>query len=121
MNSLHRIIGVSALLFLMSCNGGAEKKETSYASGMSSPSPSDSSVAVKETAFPEKVYWGDQHVHTAWSGDAGAAGTRVGPEDAVRFAMGEAVAHLHLLWFEHKLQRRLGADGVYRFAVKAAT
>jgi len=35
------------------------------------------------------------------------------------FAMGEAVAHLHLLWFEHKLQRRLGADGVYRFAVKA--
>jgi len=36
------------------------------------------------------------------------------------FAMGEAVAHLHLLWFEHKLQRRLGEDGVYRFAVKAA-
>ena len=33
------------------------------------------------------------------------------------FAMGEALAHLHLLWFEGKLQRRLGGDGIYRFTV----
>ena len=33
------------------------------------------------------------------------------------FAMGEAVAHLHLLWFEGQLRRRLGDDGVYRFGV----
>lgn len=32
------------------------------------------------------------------------------------FAMGEAVAHLHALWFEHKLVRTLDADAVYRFA-----
>jgi len=31
------------------------------------------------------------------------------------FAMGEAVAHLHALWFARKLQRTLCADGVYRF------
>jgi glyoxylase-like metal-dependent hydrolase (beta-lactamase superfamily II) len=31
------------------------------------------------------------------------------------FAMGEAVAHLHTLWFEGRLQRLLGSDGVYRF------
>jgi glyoxylase-like metal-dependent hydrolase (beta-lactamase superfamily II) len=32
------------------------------------------------------------------------------------FAMGEALAHLHLLWFDGKLRRRLDAhDGVYRF------
>lgn len=31
------------------------------------------------------------------------------------FAMGEAVAHLHTLWFEGKLQRKQGADGIYRF------
>ena len=31
------------------------------------------------------------------------------------FAMGEALAHLHLLWFEGKLQRRLDGDGIYRF------
>ena len=33
------------------------------------------------------------------------------------FAMGEAVAHLHALWYAGKLQRSLEADGVYRFAV----
>jgi glyoxylase-like metal-dependent hydrolase (beta-lactamase superfamily II) len=32
------------------------------------------------------------------------------------FAMGEAVAHLHLLWFEGKLKRALGADGIYKFS-----
>ena len=31
------------------------------------------------------------------------------------FAMGETVAHLHLLWFAGQLQRRLGEDGIYRF------
>ena len=33
------------------------------------------------------------------------------------FAMGEAVAHLHKLWFDGQLQRRRGEDGVYRFAL----
>lgn len=37
------------------------------------------------------VYWGDQHLHTAWSADAGAVGTRLGPEGALRFARGEEV------------------------------
>ena len=31
------------------------------------------------------------------------------------FAMGEALAHLHLLWFDGRLQRRLSVDGIYRF------
>lgn len=31
------------------------------------------------------------------------------------FAMGEAIAHLHALWFAGRLQRREGADGVLRF------
>ena len=31
------------------------------------------------------------------------------------FAMGEAVAHLHTLWFDGKLRRLLGSDGIYRF------
>ena len=32
------------------------------------------------------------------------------------FAMGESIAHLHLLWFEGRVQRVLGDDGVYRFS-----
>ena len=31
------------------------------------------------------------------------------------FAMGEAVAHLHALWFDGKLQRTFDGNGVYRF------
>ncbi len=31
------------------------------------------------------------------------------------FAMGESVAHLHMLWLGGQLQRELNADGVYRF------
>jgi hypothetical protein len=34
------------------------------------------------------------------------------------FAMGEAVAHLHMLWFEGKLVRQWCPDGIYRFSVK---
>jgi hypothetical protein len=29
------------------------------------------------------------------------------------------VAHLHLLWFEGQLRRRMGEDGVYRFSAVA--
>ena len=31
------------------------------------------------------------------------------------FAMGEAVAHLHLLWYQGRLLRERGVDGVWRF------
>jgi hypothetical protein len=41
--------------------------------------------------YPERVYFGDQHVHTAWSADAGGGGTTLGPEEAIRFARGEEV------------------------------
>ncbi len=39
----------------------------------------------------ESVYWGDTHLHTAYSTDAGMIGTSIGPEAAYRFAMGEEV------------------------------
>ena len=41
--------------------------------------------------FPTRPLWGDQHVHTGWSVDAGMGGTTLTPEDAVRFARGEEV------------------------------
>jgi glyoxylase-like metal-dependent hydrolase (beta-lactamase superfamily II) len=36
------------------------------------------------------------------------------------FAMGEAVAHLHMLWYDGKVQRRKGDDGILRFAATTA-
>ena len=41
--------------------------------------------------FPSLVLWGDTHVHTMVSMDAGAFGARLTPEDAFRFARGEEV------------------------------
>ncbi len=44
-----------------------------------------------ETGFPRQVYWGDTHLHTGLSVDAGLFGARLGLEDAYRFARGEQV------------------------------
>ena len=41
--------------------------------------------------YPDRVYFGDTHVHTSFSTDAGMFGTRLGPEEAYRFALGEEV------------------------------
>ena len=41
--------------------------------------------------FPRQAYWGDTHVHTGWSADAGMDGAITTPEDAYRFARGETV------------------------------
>jgi hypothetical protein len=41
--------------------------------------------------YPTRAYFGDEHVHTAWSVDAGGSGATLTPEDAVRFARGEQV------------------------------
>ena len=41
--------------------------------------------------IPTRAYFGDTHLHTSFSPDAGMAGTTVGPEGAYRFAIGETV------------------------------
>jgi hypothetical protein len=44
-----------------------------------------------ESGFPRQVYWGDSHLHTGLSMDAGLFGCRLGLEEAYRFARGEQV------------------------------
>ena len=44
-----------------------------------------------DRAYPGNVYFGDTHVHTALSADAGGSGTTLMPRDAYRFARGEQV------------------------------
>jgi hypothetical protein len=41
--------------------------------------------------FPTRPLFGDTHLHTSFSMDAGAFGARLGPKDAYRFAKGEEV------------------------------
>ncbi len=42
-------------------------------------------------AYPDRVLWGDTHVHTSYSTDAGIIGNYLGPDEAFRFARGETV------------------------------
>ena len=44
-----------------------------------------------QRAFPSHVYWGDTHLHTGLSLDAGLFGNTLDHEDAYRFALGEEV------------------------------
>jgi len=59
--------------------------------------PKDSTFGRKEYSpylnqnFPQRVFWGETHVHTSYSTDSGLFGTRLTPDDAYRFAKGEEV------------------------------
>ncbi len=46
-----------------------------------------------QRSFPSNVYWGDTHLHTGLSLDAGLFGNTLGVEEAYRFGRGEEVAH----------------------------
>jgi len=41
--------------------------------------------------YPQHVFWGDTHLHTSLSTDAGMLGNSLGPDAAYRFARGETV------------------------------
>ncbi len=44
-----------------------------------------------QRSFPSRVYWGETHLHTGVSLDAGLFGNILGHEDAYRFALGEEI------------------------------
>lgn len=48
-----------------------------------------------DQSFPNRVYWGDTHLHTSYSTDAGMLGNSLGPDEAFRFARGEKVRASH--------------------------
>jgi len=51
----------------------------------------DSYAPYNKDTFPNKVYFGDTHLHTSYSTDAGLFGATKGPDTAYRFAKGEVV------------------------------
>jgi hypothetical protein len=50
--------------------------------------PQDDYSPYAGRSFPDNVYWGDTHLHTGMSMDAGAFGARLLPNDAYEFAKG---------------------------------
>ncbi len=72
-------------LLLSACAGGAPEAGSGAAGSTNTP------AAAVDTARPTRVYFGDTHVHTGWSADAGLDGAITGPEDAFRLARGDSV------------------------------
>jgi hypothetical protein len=63
-------------------------------SAQDSPPPLNRKIAYSpypEDNFPNQVFYGDTHLHTAYSADAGLVGATTTPDDAYRFAKGETV------------------------------
>jgi len=82
--------------FLAACSKTPEAEKTSSNdTAAQAPSLAAESATPAPKAYPERVFWGDQHVHTGWSVDAGAFGATLGPEEALRFARGEEVQSSH--------------------------
>ena len=79
--------------------GGAATGAGSVSADIGDVRPADPAKFHKEPGYspyagrryPERPYFGDEHVHTAWSADAGGSGATLGPEEAIRFARGEQV------------------------------
>jgi hypothetical protein len=53
--------------------------------------PGETYSPYAQRSFPSRVYWGETHLHTGLSLDAGLFGNILGPEDAYRFARGEEI------------------------------
>ncbi len=71
--------------------GGCAKPETPAVAEAPAPAAPAPQPAPAAPAFPQHVYFGDTHLHTSYSMDAGAFGARLGPRDAYLFAKGNEV------------------------------
>jgi len=80
-----RILGCLALAIAATA---CAKKEEKNAATVAATATAAAEKA-PEQGYPTHVYFGDTHLHTAMSMDAGAFGNRLGVEDAYRFARGE--------------------------------
>ena len=77
------LVVLVGMAFAQDFSGAKEHAEKAFAKPNYSP--------YANRAFPTKVYWGDTHLHTVLSVDAGAFGNRLGLDEAYRFARGEEV------------------------------
>ena len=73
--------------------------------GARSPDPSTNYSPYLQHDYPDQVLFGDTHLHTAYSADAGLIGATTTPDDAYRFAKGETVTSSNGI--EARLQRPL--------------
>ena len=87
-----RGIGVVVAAFLgMTACGGPAPEESSDTNQADRAAQSESVSSVGQANPLRDAYFGETHMHTAYSLDAYIGGARLTPSDAYRFAKGEAV------------------------------
>ncbi len=98
MKKIHPIIMIAAALFVLNaCDQSTDKSVTSSEQGtgikadVAAPSTPPPYSPYAARSFPDRPLWGDSHLHTSLSMDAGLFGNRLPPKEAYRFARGEEV------------------------------
>jgi len=98
MKTTLNIIAIAmALSVLNACGQSADEPVTSSEQGVATsgdaakPSTPPPYSPYAARSFPDRPLWGDSHLHTSLSMDAGLFGNRLPPREAYRFARGEEV------------------------------
>lgn len=87
-------LGVSAISLLFAAAVAQAQDGVSQAQDAPPPKVTEAQIQYSpypEQDFPNQVFYGDTHLHTSYSTDAGMVGCTLGPEDAYRFVRGETV------------------------------
>jgi hypothetical protein len=79
------------LILLLTSHQLAVAQFTPSKESLSNLYPGEAYSPYAQRAFPSRPLWGDTHLHTSMSVDAGLFGARLGLDDAYKFARGEEV------------------------------
>lgn len=87
MKSLTRLLTMCCVTMVMTATVALQSQQSESTGPEANQNKNYSPYA--DRRYATQVFWGDQHLHTAFSCDAGMVGDRLGPDDAFRFARGE--------------------------------
>jgi hypothetical protein len=91
-------VGLVVLVALQVGCSSNKKSENAAAPANNASSTAQSAEGRPPRNPLKNAYFGDLHLHTSYSMDAFAFGTRTTPEDSYRFAMGEPVEYFGKQW-----------------------
>ena len=94
------LIGIFLLAIVISCKKnedgqGKINTDTEYSEQQTEKKEGVEGYSPYAKDYPQRVYFGDTHVHTAISNDAFGAGNTLGIEEAYRFGRGDEVVTSH--------------------------
>jgi hypothetical protein len=82
------IVNALCSLLLVGLAANAFAQITPSKESLSDVYPGKAYSPYAQRSFPDRVFWGDTHLHTGLSVDAGLFGARLGLDEAYRFARG---------------------------------